>query len=133
MQIDQFKPMVWTTPWIGFGENWRRPGPILIIDGVLLLHTLSYGFPGAVIVVAFWMSVAWYVGRAVYAGNTPYAYIGAYLAPIIGWLAFSAWGDSFLRQPHLLIMSAVVGAMYTERKLAKPLLPPLQRMRFRRG
>lgn len=133
LQIDHFKPMVWSTPWVGFGENWRRPTPINVIDGILLLHTLAYGIPGAILAVMFWMAVTWYVGRAAFAGNTPYAYIGAYLAPVIGWLTFSSWGDSFLRQPHLVLMSAVVGAMYTERKLAKPLLPPLQSMMFKRG
>ncbi len=133
LQIDHFKSMVHSTPWVGFGENYQRPGPIKVIDGILLLHTLAYGFPGAVLIVSFWLAVAWYVGRAAFAGNTPFAYIGAYLAPIIGWLTFSAWGDSFLRQPHLMLMSAVVGAMYTERRLAKPLLPPVQSMVFRRG
>lgn len=133
LQIDHFKQMVLSTPWVGFGENWRRPAPISVIDGILLLHTLSYGLPGAVLIVGFWMAVTWYIGRAAFAGNTPFAYIGAYLAPVIGWLTFSSWGDSFLRQPHLVLMSAVVGAMYTERRLAKPLLPPLQSMVFKRG
>ncbi len=133
LQLDAFKPLVNERPWIGWGESFERTGDILIIDGVLLLHTLCYGYPGAVLIIAFWASVAYYIGRAAFRGNSPYAHMGQLLAPVIGWLAFSAWGDSFLREPHLLIMSAVVGGMVAEQRLARPLMQPLRKMLFVSG
>ncbi|HLU39699.1 MAG TPA: hypothetical protein VK081_09950 [Planctomycetota bacterium] len=133
LQIDAFEPLVNSRPWLGWGESFERSGDIVIVDGILLIYALLYGYPGAVLLMAFWTSVAFYIGRAAYRGNSPYAHIGQLLAPVIGWLAFSAWGDSFLREPHLLIMSAVVGVMVAERRLARPLMQPLRRMVFVSG
>ncbi|MEZ5963969.1 MAG: hypothetical protein R3F56_09015 [Planctomycetota bacterium] len=133
LQIDAFEPLVYQRPIFGWGEQFSRTGEIQIIDGILLIHTLYYGFPGAVLIMGFWTAVAFYVGRAAYPGNSPLAFVGQLLAPVIGWLAFSAWGDSFLREPHLLIMSATVGAMLAERRLSRPLLQPVQRTVFVSG
>jgi hypothetical protein len=133
LQIDAFESMVNEKPLLGWGESFERTGEILIIDGVLLMHTLCYGYPGAVLIIAFWGGVAFFIGRATVRGNTPFAFIGQMLAPVIGWLAFSSWGDSFLRETHLLLMSAVVGALVAEQRLARPLLRPMQRMVFASG
>jgi hypothetical protein len=133
LQMDAFEPLVRQSPIIGWGESFSRSGDILIIDGILLLDTLFYGYPGACLIMTFWIAVSFYIGRAAFAGNSPYAHIGQRLAPVIGWLAFSAWGDSFLREPHLLVMSAVVGGMYAEKRLRRPLMQPLQRAVFVSG
>jgi len=133
LQIDAFAPLVNQRPVIGWGESFIRSGDIRIIDGILLIHTLYYGYVGGCLIMAFWTAVAFYVGRAAFPGNSPHAYIGQLLAPVIGWLAFSAWGDSFLREPHLMVMSAVVGGMVAEQRLARPLLQPLRRVVYVSG
>lgn len=133
LQIDAFEPLVRQQPILGWGESFSRTGEIQIIDGILLIYTLFYGYPGACLIMAFWTAVAFYIGRAAFRGNSPFAHIGQMLAPVIGWLAFSAWGDSFLREPHLLVMSAVVGGMYAEQRLSRPLLQPLRRAVFVSG
>ncbi len=133
LQIDAFKPLVDARPILGHGESWIRTGDILIIDGILLIYTLSYGYPGMLLMCGFWLASILYMGRSAVRGNSPFAHIGHMLAPVIGWLAFSSWGDSFLRQPHLLVMSAVIGGMYAERRLGRPLLPPLRRAVFVSG
>lgn len=127
MQIDAFKPLVEQKPLFGHGESWTRTGDILIIDGILLIYTLGYGYVGMLLMCAFWLATILFMGRSAVRGNSPFAHIGHMLAPVIGWLTFSAWGDSFLRQPHLLIMGAVIGGMYAERRLTRPVLPPLRR------
>lgn len=132
-QIDVFEPMVHERPWLGWGESFERAGETVFIDGILLLHTLCYGFPGGILLMLFWTAVAFYIGRAAYRGNSPFAHIGQLLAPVIGWHAFSAWGDSFLREPYLLIMSAAVGGLIAEKRLRRPLMPPLHKMVFVSG
>lgn len=133
LQIDAFEPLVNQKPLLGWGESFERAGEIQIIDGILLLHTLCYGYPGAVLIMAFWTGVAFYIGRAAFRGDSPHAHIGQMLAPVIGWLAFSAWGDSFLRETHLLIMSAAVGAIAVEQRVARPLMPPMRKFVFVSG
>src|SRR5690606_11417025 len=74
LQIDAFEPLVNSRPWLGWGESFERSGDIVIVDGILLIYALLYGYPGAVLLMAFWTSVAFYIGRAAYRGNSPYAH-----------------------------------------------------------
>lgn len=133
LQIDAFEPLVNQRPVLGWGETFVRGGEIMIIDGILLILALLYGYPGVCLIVAFWVAVSFYVGRAAYRGNSSYAHIGMRLAPVIGWLTLTAWGDSFLREPHLLLMGAVVGGMYAEERLKRPVQQPAQRAVFVSG
>jgi hypothetical protein len=111
LQIEQFKPMVQAAPIFGYGESWERTGIISIIDGILLLVTLGFGYPGAVLLSLFWLSCIWIIGRRAPRPDNVFEMIGVHFAPVLGFLVFSAWGDSFLRAPHYVLMGSLVGIL----------------------
>lgn len=115
LQIEAFKPMVESSPIFGLGETWEREGPIKIIDGVLLLATLAFGYPGAILLSAFWLSCIWVIGRRAPRSDDMFGMLGVHLAPVIGFLVFSSWGDSFVRAPHYLLLGALVGVLSGKR------------------
>jgi hypothetical protein len=117
-QVEAFKPMVDASPVLGHGESWER-ADMEIIDGELLLTVLAFGYPGALLLCLFWLTFTWTVGQA-RAGPDPFlTRIGVHLAPLLGWLVFTAWGDSFLRAPHYVVLSGLLGVIGYARHRAR--------------
>ena len=134
LQIEHFKPMVEASPIFGYGESWERTGVIKIIDGVLLLVTLGFGYPGAVLLSVFWLSCIWIIGRRAPRPDNVFEMIGVHIAPVLGFLVFSAWGDSFLRAPHYVLMGSLVGILGKYgAKVESPDPNPIRRLVLRTG
>jgi hypothetical protein len=133
LQIDAFKQMVAERPILGFGEQWERRGDIVIIDGLLLIYALAYGYPGATLIALFWIATAFCIGRRVDRGGSTLEYLGLHLAPIVAFLTFSAWGDSFIRAQHTMAMSAALAAVTGALLARRTELPPLNRAVFVSG
>ena len=109
LQIDVFQPMVEAQPLFGYGETWERTGPIVVIDGAFLLHILANGYPGLLLIGSFWVLLAWSAGRT-WPRRSEVDWLGVHVAPVIGWLTFSAWGDAFMGVPQHVLAGAAVGA-----------------------
>lgn len=133
LQIEQFKPMVEASPIFGYGESWDRSGPIKIIDGILLLVTLGSGYPGAILLSSFWLSCIWIIGRRAARRENMFEMIGTHFAPVLGFLVFSAWGDSFLRAPHYVLMGSLVGILSGSRVTESSPVTSVQRLTLRTG
>ena len=114
MQVEAFKPLVEASPIFGHGEDWERT-EMKIIDGELLLNVLGYGYPGAILLCLFWLSAAWMLGQRGFSRRHAFHYVGLHLAPVVGWLVFTSWGDSFMRTPHYLLLGGALGALASRR------------------
>lgn len=117
MQIEAFKPLVEASPIFGHGEDWERT-EMKIIDGELLLAVLGFGYPGAILLCLFWLSCAWQIGQRAFARDNAFHHVAAHLAPVVGWLVFTSWGDSFMRTPHYVLLGGALGALASRRATA---------------
>src|SRR5262249_8056762 len=99
-QIDIFKPLMADHALLGWGETWPRLASIKIIEGQLLLAALGTGYVGSALIAAYWITACFAVGRGTHQRTSHWHWIGAGAAGILGFLTFSAWGDSFLRSQH---------------------------------
>ncbi|MEM7204674.1 MAG: hypothetical protein AAF628_30735 [Planctomycetota bacterium] len=117
LQIETWKPLVEASPIFGHGESFKREA-WQIIDGELLLNALHFGYPGALLLSAFWLSLTWQLGQRCFPRRHVFQQVAAGLAPILGWLIFGAWGDAFIRAPHYLICGGVLGLLSSVRSHA---------------
>ena len=114
LQVESYKPMIEASPIFGYGETWDREF-MTIIDGELLLTALGFGYPGAALLSLFWLSCVWMLGQRVFPRKGTFQHLGAHLAPVLGWLVFTSWGDSFLRAPHYVLMGGAIAALASVR------------------
>ena len=135
LQIESWKPLVEQSPIFGYGESWARP-EYEIIDGELLLTVLGYGYPGVALLSMFWLSIAWVIGQRTFPRKHLFQHVGAAMAPVLGWMIFSAWGDSFMRAPHYLVVGGLLGVLAGVRREAEEdslASNPIRTVAFRYG
>lgn len=110
-QIDIFKVMMNGYEYFGWGESWPRTAAIKVIDGQLLLTTLGTGYVGAALISLHWITACWFTARRTQERSHPWHWIGAGFAGMLGFLTFSAWGDSFIRSQHFMLIGALPAAL----------------------
>ncbi len=135
LQIETWKPMVEASPIFGHGESFAREF-WEIIDGELLLAVLHFGYPGMLLLSAFWLSSIWVIGQGTFPRRVLFQQVGAGLVPVLGWLVCTAWGDSFLRTPHYLIMGGLMGMLAGAQRSAEEdslATNPIRTIRLRYG
>ena len=110
-QIDIFKTMMDGKELLGWGESWPRTQSIKTIDGQLLLITLGTGYVGAILISLHWVTAGYWAARGSHARSHVWHWLGAGFAGMLAFLTFSAWGDSFIRSQHFLLIGAIPAAL----------------------
>mgnify|MGYP006295666443 CR=1 FL=1 len=107
-QIDAYSPLFHHRPYLGHGHPIPRNYWYPIIDGTMLLLAMEAGLLCLGLFTA-WVLAICRQGMGAWERRPGLGAItGAFFAIQVGWLLFSAWGDSFLSSFHFFLGGALV-------------------------